>query len=129
MGSSKRVRKTDHDMDLQFACFAAEDRAVSYLGKLPPWTAFAIALNVERSLATRWEEEQREMIRCRDPRKVFAILPEDFRGLEGRLATLPCGLRSDPAIEQHVLGLFRHLPPDRAWWLAHRIVTWTEAQT
>jgi hypothetical protein len=129
MGSSKRVRKMDQNLDLQLACFETEDRVVAYLDKLPPWMALAIALNVELTLAVLWGREQQKMIRHRDPREVVAISPSHLDELEAKLATLPCGLRSDPAAEQHIFGLFPPLPPDRAWWLAHRVVTWAEAQT
>lgn len=111
-------------MDEVFARLEAEDRAVVYLGKFPPQVALATALSVELSLATSWEEEQREMIRQRDPREVVQIFASDMEELNAALAEIPPGVQSDAAAEQHVFDLLADFPPDRAWRVAHKVAKW-----
>jgi hypothetical protein len=111
-------------MDELFARLEAEDRAVEYLGELPPNVALTTALSVERALAIRWQGEQCEMIRRRDPREVIPILPRDMQKLHAALAAIPSGVRSDGATEQRVIARLAGLPPDRAWWIAHIVAEW-----
>ena len=61
--------------------FAAEDRAVSYLGRnFTPEIAAVIATRVEYALAEKWAAEQEEMCSRRDPRKVFLIFETASEG-------------------------------------------------
>jgi hypothetical protein len=106
------------------ASAVAEDRAVVFLGKFPWPIAHAIALRVELSLALKWKREQDEMLRRRDPRKVFQIFAEDFQKLHRALAEIPPAGWSTGAEEENILDLFAALPSDRAWWTARRVVTW-----
>jgi hypothetical protein len=121
MSHSRKSRQ----MDEVFARLEAEDRAVVYLGKFPPQVALATALSVESSLATRWEEEQNERIRQRDPRDVVQIMPSDMQQLNHALDKIPPNIRSDAAAEQHVIDLLVDFPPDRAWWIAHKVAKWS----
>ena len=100
------------------------DRAVVYLSKFPPQVALATALSVELSLATSWEEEQREMIRQGDPRVVFRITANDMQNLNDALAEIPPVVQSDAAAEQHVFDLLADFPPDQAWLVAHNVAKW-----
>ena len=118
----KRSRQS-HKMDEVLACFEAEDRAVACLWELPPSIALATALSVELLLAIRWEEEQREMIRRGDPREVARIIPEDMRKLHAALAAIPPGV-IDGAALQRAIGVLADLPPDCAWWTAHKVARW-----
>jgi hypothetical protein len=45
----------------------AEDGAVAYLHEFDPAVALATACSAERTLAIKWEAEQEEMRRRRDP--------------------------------------------------------------
>ena len=100
----------------------AEDDAVEYLHKFDPVVAFATACSVEQALAIKWEAEQEEMRRRRDPRKVMCISAGRVRELDVALASLPHGVHPDPAAERHLLQIVKDLPPDRAWWVAHLVV-------
>ena len=120
MKHSSKLRQ----MDEVFARLAAEDRAVVHLGKFPPQVALATALSVELSLATSWEEEQREMIRQHDPREVVQIFTSDMEELNAALAEIPPGVQSDAAAEQYVFDLLADFPPDRAWRVAHKVAKW-----
>ncbi len=121
MRHSRKSRK----MDEVFARLEAEDRAVVYLHQFPPEVALASIRRVELSLATSWEEEQREMIRQGDPRVVFRITPEDMQKLHNALAEIPLGVRSDAA-ELHLFELLADFPPDQAWLVAHKVAKWAE---
>src|ERR1035437_3553711 len=109
-------------LDEVFARLEAEDRAVVYLGKLPPQVALATALSVELSLATSWEEEQNE--RFLQPREVVGIMPSDMQQLNAALDKIPPNIRSEAAAEQHVFDLLADFPPDRAWRVAHKVAKW-----
>ena len=111
-------------LDEVFARLEAEDRAVVYLGKLPPQVALATALSVELSLATSWEEEQNE--RILQPREVVQIMPSDMQQLNAALDKISPNIRSDAAAEQHVIDLLVDFPPDWAWWIAHKVAKWAE---
>src|ERR1035437_3581160 len=111
-------------LDEVLARLEAEDRAVVYLGKLPPQVALATALSVELSLATSWEEEQNE--RFLQPREVVGIMPSDMQQLNAALDKIPPNIRSEAAAEQHVFDLLMDFPPDHAWWIAHKIAKWAE---
>jgi hypothetical protein len=100
----------------------AEDDAVEYLHKLDPAVAFATACSVEQTLAIKWEAEQEEMRRRRDPREVMCISRTRVRELDVALASLPHGVHPDPAAERHLLQIMKDLPPDRAWWVSHLVV-------
>jgi hypothetical protein len=121
-----RHSKQSRQMDEVFARLEAEDRAVVYLGKFPPQVALATALSVELSLATSWEEEQNERIRQRDPRDAVQIMPSDMQQLNAALDKIPPNIRSDAVAEQHVIDLLADFPPDRAWWIAHKVAKWAE---
>jgi hypothetical protein len=119
-----RHSRKSRQMDEVFARLEAEDRAVVYLGKFPPQVALATALSVEWSLATSWEEEQNE--RILQPREVVGIMPSDMQQLNAALDKIPPNIRSEAAAEQHVFDLLMDFPPDRAWWIAHKIAKWAE---
>ena len=114
-------------MDEVFARLDAEDRAVVYLGKLPRQVALATALKVELLLATRWEEEQSEMLRRNDPREAVQIYPEDFQKIDRASAEIPPDINSDAAAEKHVIDLLADFPRDRAWWIARTVVMYEAA--
>jgi hypothetical protein len=106
----------------------AEDDSVAHLHQFDPAVAFATACAVERTLAIKWEAEQEEMRRRRDPRKVMEIGSMRVRELDVALARLPQGVRPDPAAERYLLQIFNGLPPDRAWWVARTVVLYQAAQ-
>src|SRR4029077_13966691 len=69
----KKAHQSQQRERLWHASLRAEDAAVAYLHKLDPAVAFATACSVERTLGIKWEAEQEEMRRRRDPRKVMEI--------------------------------------------------------
>jgi len=124
-------KKTDQSQErerLWGASLRAEDDAVAYLYEFDPAVAFATACVVERALAIEWETEQEEMRRRRDPRKVMEISSTRVRELDAVLASLPQGVRPDPAAEQQLLQILKGLPPDRAWWIARTVVRYQNGQ-
>ena len=110
------------------ASMRAEDEAVAHLHNFHPGVAFAAACSVERTLAVKWEAEQEEMRRRRDPRKVMEISSTRVRELNVALARLPQGVHPDIAAERHLLQIVKDLPPDRAWWVARTVVRYQDAQ-
>jgi hypothetical protein len=110
------------------ASMRAEDDAVAYLHEFEPAVAFATACSVEQALAIRWEAEQEEIRRRRDPRKVMEINSTRVRELNVALARLPQGVHPDIAAERHLLQIVKDLPPDRAWWVSHKVVRYQDAQ-
>ena len=106
----------------------AEDEAVAYLHKFDPAVALATACNVEQTLAIKWEAEQEEMRRRRDPRKVMCISSTRVRELGVALARLPQGVHPDAAAEQQLLQILKDLPPDLAWWVSHLVVRYQDVQ-
>jgi hypothetical protein len=106
----------------------AEDRAVAYLHEFDPAVALATACSVERTLAIKWEAEQEEMRRRRDPRKVMCISSTRVRELDVALARLPQGVDPDAAAAHRLLQILNDLPPDRAWWVSHLVVRYQDAQ-
>jgi hypothetical protein len=113
---------------LWHASLRAEDEAVEYLHVFDPAVAFATACGVERTLAIKWEAEQEEMRRRRDPRKVMEISSTRVRQLDAALASLPQGVHPDMAAEQQLLQILKDLPPDRAWWVARKVVRYQKVQ-
>ena len=113
---------------LWHASLRAEDAAVAYLHEFDPAVAFATACSVEQALAIDWEAEQEKMRRRRDPRKVMEISSTRVRELNVALARLPQGVHPDIAAERHLLQIVKDLPPDRAWWVAHKVVRYQAAQ-
>jgi hypothetical protein len=124
----KKAHQSQQRERLWHASLRAEDAAVAYLHKFDPAVAFATACSVERTLGIKWEAEQEEMRRRRDPRKVMEISSARVRELNVALARLPQGVRPDPAAERHLLQIFKGLPPDRAWWKARTVVRYQDAQ-
>ena len=106
----------------------AEDEAVAYLHKFDPAVALATACSVEQTLAIKWEAEQEEMRRRRDPRKVMCISSTRVRELDVALARLPQGVHPDAAAEQQLLQILKDLPPDLAWWVSHLVVRYQDVQ-
>jgi hypothetical protein len=125
MRRSKKFRERDK---LLCAAMRAEDDAVRYLDKFTPEVASVVARNVEMTLANRWEAEQAEMIRRGDPREVAAITEKHKQELDYAMARIPRNARSDAAAEQHVIQLLRKLPPDDAWWAAHKAANYLEGE-
>jgi hypothetical protein len=113
---------------LLLAAMRAEDGAVAYLHKLDPTVALATACSVERTLAIKWEAEQEEMRRRRDPRKVMCISSTRVRELDIALARLPQGVDPDAAAAHRLLQILRDLPLDRAWWVSHLVVRYQDVQ-
>ena len=125
----RKSRQAQAREKLLLAAMRAEDDAVAYLHEFDPAVAFATACGVERTLGIRWETEQEEMRRRRDPRKVMEISTTRVRGLDAALASLPQGVHPDPAAERHLLQIFKGLPPDRAWWVSHLVVRYQGSPT
>jgi hypothetical protein len=124
----RKSRQSQARERLLLAAMRAEDAAVAYLHKLDPAVALATACSVEQTLAIEWETEQEEMRRRRDPREVMCISRTRVRELDVALASLPHGVRPNPAAERHLLRIAKDLPPDRAWWVAHLVVRYQNAQ-
>src|SRR6476620_11587387 len=89
------------------ASMRAEDEVVAHLHSFHPAVAFATACSVEQALAIRWEAEQEEMRRRRDPRKVMEISSTRVRELNVTLARLPQGVHPDIAAEQELLQILK----------------------
>jgi hypothetical protein len=124
----KKISQSQQRERLWAASLRAEDDAVAYLYEFDPAVAFATACSVEQTLGIKWETEQEEMRRRRDPRKVMEISSRRLRELDAALAGLPQGVHPDPAAERHLLQIFKGLPPDRAWWVSHLVVRYQDAQ-
>jgi hypothetical protein len=124
----KKTHQSKQRERLWHASLHAEDEAVAYLHKFDPAVAFATACGVEQTLAIKWEAEQGEMRRRRDPRKVMCISSTRVRELDVALARVPQGVHPDAAAERHLLHILKDLPPDRAWWVSHLVVRYQEAQ-
>jgi hypothetical protein len=124
----KKTHQSQQRERLWHALLHAEDQAVAYLHKFDPAVAFATACSVEQILGIKWETEQEEMRRRRDPRKVMEISSTRVRELEAALASLPQGVYSDAAAEHQLLQILEDLPPDRAWWVSHLVVRYQDAQ-
>ena len=124
----KKTYQSQQRERLWHASLRAEDDAVEYLHKLDPAVAFATACSVERTLGIKWEAEQEEMRRRRDPRKVMEISSTRVRELNVALARLPQGVHPDIGAEQQLLQILKDLPPDPAWWVSHKVVRYQDAQ-
>ena len=124
----KQTRRSQQRERLWHASLCAEDAAVAYLHEFDPAVAFATACSVERTLGIKWEAEQEEMRRRRDPCKVMEIGSTRVRELDVALARMPQAVHPDPAAERHLLQIFKDLPPDRAWWVARTVVRYQDAQ-
>jgi hypothetical protein len=127
-GHAMRRRQSQAREKLLSAAMRAEDEAVAYLHKFDPAVAFATACSVEQILAIKWEAEQEEMRRRRDPRKVMEISDTRLSELHFALARLPRGVQPHAAAEQWLLQILKDLPPDRAWWVSHLVVGYQDAQ-
>jgi hypothetical protein len=117
----KKTHQSQERERLWGASLRAEDDSVAYLHQFDPAVALATACAVERTLAIQWENEQEDMRRRRDPRKVMEIGSMRVRELNVTLARLPQGVHPDPVAERHLLRIVKGLPPDRAWWVSHRV--------
>ena len=124
----KKTYQSQQRERLWHASLRAEDDSVAHLHEFDPAVAFATACSVERTLAIEWEAEQEEMRRRRDPRKVMEISSTRVRELNVALARLPQGVHPDIAAEQQLLQILKDLPPDRAWWVSHKVVRYQDAQ-
>jgi len=124
----KKSRRSQQRERLWCASLRAEDEAVAFLHKFDPAVAFATACSVERTLAIKWEGEQEEMRRRRDPRKVMEISDTRLSELHFALASLPQGVHPDAAVERQLLQILKDLPPDRAWWVSYLVVRHQEVQ-
>ena len=51
-----------------------------------------------------------------------------MRELDAALARVPQGVYPDAAAERHLLQILKDLPPDRAWWVSHKVVRYQAAQ-
>jgi hypothetical protein len=123
-----RSRQSQAREKLLSAAMRAEDDAVAYLHKFDPAVAFATACSVERTLAIKWEAEQEEMRRRRDPRKVMEISDTRLSEIHFALASLPQGVHPDAAVERQLLQVLKDLPPDRAWWVSYLVVRHQDVQ-
>jgi hypothetical protein len=124
----KKTRASQQRERLWHASLSAEDAAVAYLHEFDPAVAFATACSLERTLAIKWEPEQEEMRRRRDPRKVMCISARRRSEVYFKLRSLPQGVYPDPAAERHLLQILKDLPQDRAWWISHRLVRYQEVK-
>ena len=124
----KKTHQSQERERLWHASLRAEDDSVAHLHQFDPAVAFATACSVERTLAIKWEAEQEEMRRRRDPRKVMEIGSTRVRELNVALARLPQGVHPDIAAEQQLLQILKDLPRDRAWWVARTVVRYQDAQ-
>ena len=124
----KKTRRSQQRERLWHASLCAEDTAVAYLHDFDPAVAFATACSVERTLGIKWEAEQEEMRRRRDPRKVMEISSTRVRELNVALARLPQGVHPDIAAEQQLLQILKDLPRDRAWWVSHLVLRYQAVQ-
>jgi hypothetical protein len=124
----KKSRRSQQRERLWCASLRAEDEAVAYLHNFDPAVAFATACSVEQTLAIKWEAEQEEMRRRKDPRKVMGISSTRVRELDVALASLPQGVHPDAAAERQLLQIFKDLPLDRAWWVSHIVVRYQDHQ-
>jgi hypothetical protein len=124
----KKSRRAQAREKLLLAAMRAEDDAVAYLHTFDPAVAFATACSVEQSLAVKWEAEQEEMRRRRDPRKVMEISDTRLSELHFALARLPQGVHPDAAAERQLLQVLKDLPPDRAWWVSHLVMRHLDVQ-
>ena len=113
---------------LLLAAMRAEDAAVAYLHKFDPAVALATACSVEQTLAIKWETEQEEMRRRRDPRKVMCLTDRQRGELDCASARIPQGVYPDAAAEHQLLQILKDLPPDRAWWVSHLVVRYQDVQ-
>jgi hypothetical protein len=50
------------------------------------------------------------------------------RELDAALARVPQGVYLDAAAERHLLHILKDLPPDRAWWISHKVVRYQDVQ-
>jgi hypothetical protein len=125
----KKTNRSQERERLWGASLHAEDQAISYLRKFDPAVAFATACSVEQILGIKWETEQEEMRRRRDPRKVMEISSTRVRELDAALARLPQGVHPDPAAQRHLLQILKDLPPDRAWWVSRLVVRYQGSPT
>jgi hypothetical protein len=125
---NRKSRQAQARERLWGASMRAEDEAVAHLHSFHPAVAFATACSVEQALAIKWEAEQEEMRRRRDPRKVMEISSTRVRELNVTLARLPQGVHPDIAAEQQLLQILKDLPRDRAWWVARTVVRYQDAQ-
>jgi len=119
-------RRRSKQEELLYAAMRAEDEAVACVHELDPAVALATACSVEQTLAIKWETEQEEMRRRRDPRKVMCISSTRVRELDVALARLPQGVHPDTAAGHQLLQILKDLPPDRAWWVSHRVVRYAQ---
>jgi hypothetical protein len=113
---------------LLLAAMRAEDAAVAYLHKFDPAVALATACSVEQILAIKWEAEQEEMRRRRDPRKVMCLTDRQRSELHFALAKVPQGVHPDAAAAHELLQILKDLPPDRAWWVSRLVVRYEDHQ-
>jgi hypothetical protein len=124
----RKSRQAQAREKLWHASLRAEDEAVAHLNNFHPAVAFATACSVEQALAIKWEAEQEEMRRRRDPRKVMCISAGRVRELDVALASLPQGVHPHAAAEHRLLQILKDLPPDRAWWVSHLVVRYQHVQ-
>jgi hypothetical protein len=97
----------------------AEDRVVAYLGNRPGRAS--TAASATKRLLRQWERERAEMIRRGDRRKVYIVGTDEIERLHRELDKVTERLPSDRGVEDDVVKMFKHLPPDAAAWTAHRI--------
>src|SRR5262245_59106966 len=111
----RKSRQSQARERLLLGAMRAEDAVVAYLHKLDPAVALATACSVEQILAIKWEAEQEDMRRRRDPRKVMCLTDRQRGELDAAIAGVPPGVHPDPAAEHQLLQILKDLPPDRAW--------------
>jgi hypothetical protein len=61
------------------------------------------------------------MIRRGDRRKVYIVGTDEIERLHRELDKVTERLTSDRRVEEDVVKMFKHLPPDAAAWTAYRI--------
>jgi hypothetical protein len=125
MRQSKKSREREK---LLLAAMHAEDDAVMCLSRLDPGVALATARSVEKTLAIRWEAEQKRMIQRDDPREIIPITETHIQNLNFAVAKVPRGVHRDAIAEKQVLHLLGDLPSDQAWWVAHKVARYQQAK-
>jgi hypothetical protein len=101
--------------------FEAEDRAISYLEKLPPDVAFATALALEFELGTEWAELHRALLRQGKNPLVFQISGDDFERMRTARTLLPPDVDTDWTALIDLRRMLRGLRCDQKWKAASTI--------
>jgi hypothetical protein len=101
--------------------FDAEDRAVSYLAKLPKAVGKMMAVKTALALNYAWEVEEQRMIQRNNPRKVYRSSNDErcwLNRISAKYSHLPSWY-SCPTLPLY--NLLNHLPPDVSAYVAYNV--------